>query len=478
MNPLRLRLIAPLFVLALTLASPTRASSPALAATDTELTAQDGSALIITRGTLDVPARRGVAGGPTLRIAFVRVRSGDARGDTAHLVLAGGPGASGIDGVMSLARHGRAALALFGGDVIGMDQRGTGQSLPKLDLPDTVALPLDAPGSAESWLPLIRAGSARAAARLRAGGVDPLAFNTVESAEDADALREALGYRSLVLWGRSYGSHLAIAIARRHGAHVQRLVLVSPEGPDHTWKLPAQVDAVIARVAERAQRPGLPGDIASVMQRLRGNPVTVRLRDGSGHLRRIPIGVLDLQLLTLRALGDPRTLATLPAAYARMARGDFDAVAPLVLEQRRHWRLGSAMKHFTDLSAAPGAARAARIAREEGDSLLGAAVNFPGPAMSDAWGVQDLGDAFRAPWASDLPTLILVGDLDPRTPLENAHEIAQCLPNAKVVVLRNGTHQFDLFGSAPLRAVISAFLADAPVPDTVALPPIRFQPVR
>ena len=69
-----------------------------------------------------------------------------------------------------------------------------------------------------------------------------------------------------------------------------------------------------------------------------------------------------------------------------------------------------------------------------------------------------LDDEFRRPVRSDVPTLILVGDLDPRTPTENAHEIASTLSRAQVITLENATHQFDLFGSAPMRALLQRFL--------------------
>jgi pimeloyl-ACP methyl ester carboxylesterase len=61
-----------------------------------------------------------------------------------------------------------------------------------------------------------------------------------------------------------------------------------------------------------------------------------------------------------------------------------------------------------------------------------------------------LGVDFRAPIRSSIPTLILVGDLDPRTPVANAREIAATLSGAPIVVLENATHQFDVFGSSSI----------------------------
>ena len=96
-------------------------------------------------------------------LAFVRVRRVGAIADaSAHMVLAGGPGDSGVNLVTNLAKQGGAALAeMFDGDIIGVDQRGTGRSRPNLDVPVLYGLPLDVAGSPEVWLPRIEQSAAR-----------------------------------------------------------------------------------------------------------------------------------------------------------------------------------------------------------------------------------------------------------------------------------------------------------------------------
>ena len=84
---------------------------------------------------------------------------------------------------------------------------------------------------------------------FRSQGIDLSGYNTAESADDVDALRAALGYDAINVWGRSYGSHLALATLRRHGRHVASIVACCPEGPDHTLKLPSQAQACLERLA-------------------------------------------------------------------------------------------------------------------------------------------------------------------------------------------------------------------------------------
>jgi pimeloyl-ACP methyl ester carboxylesterase len=151
-------------------------------------------------------------------------------------------------------------------------------------------------------------------------------------------------------------------------------------------------------------------------------------------------------------------------------------MAQIAVLRRERAGVESAMKMMMDLSSGASAERLARIEREAATSLLGNAINFPAMYLSEAWGAVDLGDAFRRPLTSDVPALLLVGDLDPRTPVDNAREIASTLPHARVVVLENATHQFDLFGDASIRECLGRFLrGEAVTTDRLSLPALTFR---
>lgn len=439
----------------------------------------DGRTMEITTGYVSVPEQRdGASASPRkIDLAVIRLRWAGAVGKVANMLLAGGPGDSGTRLLSGLPeRRAAALLDLMGDDVISFDQRGTGRSQPSLALPEPIPLPLDAPGSPATWLPLMERASRLAARHFAEAGIRLASYTTVENADDVDAVRRAFGYSGMNLWGRSYGSHLALATVRRHPASVERLILVSPEGPDHSFKLPLQTDAAIRRIGARAGVAGLPETVRMVFARLRKAPVTLDVAGPGGVERKIVIGAFDLQWLTAQALGDPRALATLPIAYREMAAGDFSRIGPLALASRTQWRLGSAMKYMMDLASGASPQRLDRIRYESRAALLGNAMNFPTIDLQSTWPVADLGAEYRKPVRSAVPALILVGDLDARTPIENAREIAAGLPRSKVVVLENGAHQFDLFGDSALQLLLRDFLRDRAIGvDRVRLPAIPFQ---
>lgn len=483
MTALRLLAVAFALVVALGLVSArAQTTAPELRQVQVRaLTAPDGRSMEVTTGFVSVPEQRTDPDARARRIelAVIRLRwVGATPGSAANMVLAGGPGDSGTRLVSGLPeRQAAALLDLMGGDVIAFDQRGTGRSQPNLALAEPTPLPLDAPGSPEAWLPLMERASRLAAERFAATGIRLTSYTTVESADDVDTVRRALGYAKINLWGRSYGSHLALATLRRHPESIVRLILVSPEGTDHTLKLPSHTDAAIRRIAERAGVPELPGTMRTVFDRLRQAPVTVPVSDPTGGApQHVTIGAFDLQWLTAQALGDPRALATLPIAYREMANGDFRRVAQLALVSRTRWGPGSAMKFMMDLASWASPRRLARIRHEARASMLGNAMNFPVMDLKAAWPDADLGDVYRKPVRSSVPALILVGDLDARTPVENAREVAASLAGAKVVIVENGAHQFDLFGERALQPLLRDFLGGRPVAvDRVSLPAIAFQ---
>lgn len=455
------------------------ATAQLLGSSEQPLTATDGTAFVVTSFTVRVPEVRNEAAqsSPTIDLSVVRVRRVGAASTRAHFMLAGGPGDSGVNLALGMARQGGALISeLIDGDIIGIDQRGTGKSIPSLASAVRYELPLDRPASPELWLPIMDKAARDVAADFRARGIRLEAYNTRESADDVDAVRRALGYNKMTLWGRSYGTHLALATLRQHGSAVERVVLVSPEGPDHTWKLPSQVDAAIQRLSDRANEPALPSMMRKVIESLSKKPVTVSLvHPVTRQAVEITMGAFDIQWIASVALSDPRTLVTLPVAFREMADGNFQRIAQTALMLRSRLGVESAMKHMMDLTSGATAERRARIRREAATALLANSINFPGMELQDAWAATELTDDFRAPVESQVPALILVGDLDARTPVENAVELLTTLQSAELVVLENAAHQFDLFGAPAIRARLTQFLrGEKSTTSRITLPSLRF----
>src|SRR5579864_2655681 len=192
-------------------------------------------------GRLLVPERRSNPDSRLIELAFVRIKSTAQQPGPPLLFLAGGPGLSGIDELRSETLYPWFTALRQVGDIIALDQRGTGLANPRLDCLESWDLPLDRPDSREEVLRVGREKAQICVNFWRQQGVDLAGYTTEESADDIEDLRKALGYDALNLYGASYGSHLALATIRRHGTHISRAIIAMVEGLDHTIKLPSTI---------------------------------------------------------------------------------------------------------------------------------------------------------------------------------------------------------------------------------------------
>jgi pimeloyl-ACP methyl ester carboxylesterase len=373
------------------------------------------------------------------------------------------------------------------GDVIGIDQRGTGLSIPNLKTDVLYDLPLTDPGDRAEYLKRIKAACLQVASQFRAREIDLSGYNTAESADDVDAVRAAIGYEKAILWGRSYGSHLALATLKRHESHIEKVVLCSPEGPDHTFKLPIAADETIGRLGELVGAdpqlgkviPDLRLLVKEVLDGLQRQPVRVQtINPITQQPSAVGISKFDIQHLTAQALGMEQQMRSLPRAYFKMSRGEFDDMAKVLIVMRSRAGVESAMKQMMDCSSGASPQRLARIREQANQSLLGDTINFPYPDIAEAWGNPDLGPAYRAPIQSMVPILLICGDLDARTPVANARELMAGLPAAQLIVAENGGHDLNMFGTPALRSLIAEFLHDQKISsEHITLPALKFLPI-
>lgn len=433
----------------------------------------DGRTVPAELGRFRVPERRAPGATRTIELAFVRFRAETPDPGPPIVYLAGGPGGSGTGAARGPRNAFLMALRQVA-DVIAFDQRGTGLSQGLPPCRDRWSLPLDAPATRERLEAEMFRHARACAAQWRAEGVDLDAYNTEQSADDVEDLRRVLAAPRIALVGASYGSHLGLAVIRRHGSVIDRAVLAGIEGPDDTLKLPSDQEALIRRVAALVAAdpgaarayPDFAGALAGVLARLEGEPAWVAL-DGGG---RAAIGRLDVAYAVASALRGPATIRMLPRSVDEMARGDFSSIAPLLPELRSGTL--EAMPSAMDAASGASPERIARIRRERAETLLGDAINAPYDAIIAGLGVADLGAAFRAPVRSGVPAVLISGTLDGHTPPHNAEDVRAGLPHAVHVTLDGVGHGDGLFVASPEIARLAiAFLRGAAIDDrTITVP--------
>jgi len=438
-----------------------------------------------------------VPGTVTLAIRRHLAPVGSAR--SAIVALAGGPGQS----ALPFAAQFDELLGPIAStrDLIVFDQRGIGLSDP------LSCHAFEQSGLYRSFGALIEACGDQL-------GTDRSFYTTADTVADIEAIRQAGGYEKLVLYGTSYGTKVAERYAQEYPEHVEALVLdsvVPPNGPN-TLNLAtfAAVPRILRQLCEQRACTHVTAhpvaDLARVLARMRRAPLRARALDGRGRAHTVTLSSDELLELLLAGDFSPLLRAQLLSAVAAAARGDDAPLARLAyavasspgeggeeFDDPLYYATTCEEQEFPWNRASGAAARIAQVGAAA--RALGARAFAPFSAAN----AVDLSDARAcAHWPyttpapapddtplPDVPTLILSGAEDLRTPTSGAREVAAMIPDAQLLVVPHTGHS--VLGTEPTacanHALQALFAAKAirqcaKTPTTAGLRPPPLAPTR
>lgn len=436
-------------------------------------------------GWVAVPLRKDAPDGESIRLWTARIRAtGTAPVDDPILYINGGPGIATVDAILPAIGESKTLARLRQTrDVLLFDQRGSGRSEQSL-CPD-LAKELDTIES-RGLDPVEEDAHERAAfvacrAGLEQAGIDLGAYTTRATVADMESLRQAFGVERWNLLAISYGTLVAMDAMRQSPGSIRSVILNSPYPPNSvTWAEQASsaAAAYLAIDRECAAQPDCARRFGSVSAKLEATLARLErspLKDGdslitgrrfAGALWPLAVRSGTVQLVPLaieRAWsGDEATLRKLVAKFA--GGGSFGAYSPAQTMaitcheagRTAEWNARARKLHPALVPASP----------DDGTDRLCAAFR---PGYADP--------SFFAPVASDIPTLVYTGSLDPATPPVDAYQSIRFLPRATLVEIPGASH-----GPMGLdectRGIAVAFLEQPAVaPDTgclAARAPFRF----
>lgn len=416
------------------------------------------------RGLFFVRENRANPASRAIAVQFQRFRSLDA--DVASgrklrppvFLLAGGPGseydfrkASTFDKLQRM-RKSR--------DVVYVSQRGnpraTGLVSPMWV--KSPAAPLGEPGTAAVDRETQRATLRQALSEWSSRGVDLAGYDILNIVDDLYELRAALGYQKIALCGCSFGSQWSLSYIKRWPQTVERALLGGVEPLDYAYDSPKWLWASMVRVARDAEadqglKPHIPPGglikaLQTVITRLEKEPVKVGIVDPTnGKPVDVTIGADDLravigQQLAFEGATKRDRLTHWPRFILELARGDYRDLAAKAWEARVNPSPEVLILPLIDNSLGITAARDARLVAEPEARWLGDINGFYHNTR-DLTPTPNVGDAFRADWTIDAPVLMVQGDYDWSTPLENAEHERKFLRTGHLLTVKGGTHCTD-----------------------------------
>ena len=412
-------------------------------------------------GTLSVPEDRANPNSRqiSLRLAVLPAVRRDPLPDPLVL-LAGGPGQAATEAFVALV--GAFDQIRRDRDIVLVDQRGTGGSHPlKCSTPDEQpGAGLTSDAELTTWL----------ADCLKNLDADPRLYTTSIAMDDLDAVRAALGYETVNLYGVSYGTRAALTYLRQYPQRVRAVVLDGVAPPD--WPLGLTVgrdaqraldlvfDGCAADPACQKAFPNLRDSFNALLQGLERQPVTLTLphpRTGEPTELRL---TRDMVALAVRLLSySPETVALLPLLiHTARQSGDLSALAAqyLIVADQLGGSITAGMGYSVQCAEDMPAIDPAEAARVNAGAYLGTTVIDQLRKVCAVWPAGAAPANSREPVRSDVPTLLLSGGADPVTPPENGERAARTLPNSLHIVAPGQGHNVVFRGCIP--RIVTTFI--------------------
>ena len=422
-------------------------------------------------GYVIVPERHTKPDGPTIRlpVAVLPARGGSSEAPPLFVVQ-GGPGGSAFEIFPFILPNSVIAQKR---DIVMINQRGTDYGEPELEchesfdaLPELAILPL------EEGLDLSLEQVKTCKDRLVSEGIDLGAYNSVENANDLEAIRQVLGYEQYDFYGVSYGTLLGLHLLREHPENLRSVILdgVVPAQINFIAELPANTSRIFEELFQFCSQdpecqkdyPGLEARLVRLLQQLDDDPAILRLKDpDTGKVIKSRLDGDSFLDLLYQSFYMDHPYAIFPRIIADTAAGDY-----LFLEE-----LGALMAF--DRSFNEGMYYS--VVCSEEIPLDSGKISFDGlkPYVSRTagiqsqyyqdvckiWDVEALPPYVNQPVVSDKPVLLLSGQFDPITPPSFASLTAETLPNSYNIVDPYGSHGV-AFDDECLNQIILAFLDD------------------
>jgi pimeloyl-ACP methyl ester carboxylesterase len=432
-------------------------------------------------GSVSVPLDRTGATPGRIRIHFELYRRTDRSRPALGTLLAaeGGPGYSTTDSrsyYLELFRPLRDRR-----DVLLVDQRGTGLS-------GAIRCP-----AAQSYVV-----NSRRAAELCGSSLGDRSdlYTTANATGDTAAVLDALGIGRISLYGDSYGSYFVQAFSLNHPDRVNRIVLdgtypvtgADPWYPTTEHSILRVLATVCARSAETCPvRPDeMRGVLARLLEQVRAKPIAGRAPDGYGVEARAVVNPDTLATTLLAGDVVPAVLREFPAAAIAALSGRPRPLLRLVGEETTYYSGGPVRSYsegaylayacsdypqlwnvFAPFDVRFDQFRAAQ-ARLPSDRFAPWTVReWANTTFMDydyclRWPAPDHPTPPVTPGAAypDVPVLVVNGDLDLRTDLPQARQVARNFPQARFVRIPNAGHVTSLYDADTCSAaLVRRFLA-------------------
>jgi pimeloyl-ACP methyl ester carboxylesterase len=358
----------------------------------------------------------------------------------AFLAIAGGPGQSAIDNAplfdntFGQIRETR--------DILLIDQRGTGRS-------NILHCPED-----KDISPLLINGDdfdtvAETKKCLASIDSDVTQYTSTNALNDFEAVRKSLGYNKLHVYGISYGSRMAQLYMREYA---EALATVTLDGVVPMQQSVLAIGLAIDRAFNllisdcenqdqcQNQFPSIREALANIKSQLLLKPIKTQIFHPMTAQPTEFLLTHDKFLGVIRlALYSPKTRVLLPHAIDQAGKGNYQAILGLYSLTMEGMDIAMGM-HASVVCSEDIHRLSADLRAELAQSYIGETMFSELSQVCSVWPSDKVDERFSAPVSSNIPTLLLSGELDPATPPDWAKLAMTGMENAKHLIAPYAAH--------------------------------------
>jgi pimeloyl-ACP methyl ester carboxylesterase len=432
-----------------------------------------------------------------VELAFAILYSNNKPSSAPVIYLEGGPGGSALSGVDSWVE----SSVRVNNDLILLDQRGTGFSLPSLNCIEVETYEGDDPLEAEQ----------ACFDRFVEEGINLNAYNSAQSATDIAELmallQEEKDYREFNLLGISYGTRLALTMLRDYPESIRSAIIDSvyppnvnayeQQGVNNYRGLQMLFDGCTADPDCDSAYPNLDAVFYDIYVSLNETPATYESEDrDTGEVSEQQLKGDSFLDLIVQSLYSTTAIPELPLVIYEVSEGNYGIVDLIDTGElsegfnRSPAFLQDEGDDLGDISDSEGMFNAVECKEElpfnNLDKAVEASAIIPDPihdylvssienqfSTCELYGLEPADVIETEPIYSDIPTLVLAGSYDPITPPADAQMAAETLSSSYYFEFPGYGHGIT-DASDCAKSIIAEFLADPTVePDGTCIADIE-----
>ena len=391
-----------------------------------------------------------------LNIAIVRTDSIKKKNDPV-IMLAGGPGQAAVETYPQVASGFRHILK--DRDIILVDQRGTGKSNPlKCHFDENLM---------EQILEDEELYFSELKKCVQAMDADTRFYTTTESIKDLEQVRQALNIEKWNLIGISYGTRKALTYVKMFPDAIRSVILdgVVPQqealAQHHEQNLQHALSKQFEQCEKQAACKKAFGDVEQQMWQLleevEKNPKTIRLQNFmSGEYEDVKITKEYITIAIRMFAYSSSSMNLLPLMIAQANHGQLETIAA-----QANMIASMMTKSMTNVEMSIVCAEDLpfyRFEEAQGNTLFDKDYLRKTAKSCAVWPHVTVDASFKQAVKSDLPVLLLSGELDPVTPPEFAEKTKQTLSNSRHLIAKGQGHNIFPLGCMP--KIIAEFIQE------------------